>query len=117
MKTFHFRQSLPIPSYLIAIAVGNLASQDVGPRTRVWTEPERLKEAAFEFAETEAYVSTAEKLLTPYEWTRYDLLVLPGSFPYGGMEVRKLCVCVCVCEKRVDFSFHFFFCRIRQLRS
>lgn len=75
-----------IPSYLIALVVGPLVSKDISPRSRVWAEKEVVDRAAWEFDETEQYLSTAEALLTPYEWGRYDLLCLPSSFPYGGME-------------------------------
>jgi leukotriene-A4 hydrolase len=85
-KTFSFEQKVPIPSYLIAIVVGDLASKDIGPRSKVWTEREKLEAAAWEFANTEDYLKAAEELLTPYEWGRYDVLLLPSSFPYGGME-------------------------------
>lgn len=84
--TFHFRQQVPIPSYLIALVVGQLESREVGPRTKVWSEPSVVEAAAFEFANTEEFLRVAEDLLIPYQWGRYDLLVLPGSFPYGGME-------------------------------
>jgi leukotriene-A4 hydrolase len=84
--TFVFHQRVPIPSYLIAFVVGNLVSKDIGPRSKVWTEPEKAEAAAWEFANTEEYLKTAEELLTPYEWGRYDILMLPSSFPYGGME-------------------------------
>ncbi|GAN09171.1 leukotriene A4 hydrolase/aminopeptidase [Mucor ambiguus] len=85
-KTYHFSQKTTIPSYLIAIAVGNLVGKEIGPRSTVWCEPEMIEQAAWEFADTESFVATGEALLTPYEWGRYDLLVLPPSFPYGGME-------------------------------
>ncbi|KAI8073423.1 peptidase family M1-domain-containing protein [Gilbertella persicaria] len=85
-KTYHFRQNTTIPSYLIAIAVGNLVGREIGPRSTVWCEPEMIEQAAWEFSDTESFVATGEGLLTPYEWGRYDLLVLPPSFPYGGME-------------------------------
>lgn len=88
-KTYHFRQNTTIPSYLIAIAVGNLVGREIGPRSSVWCEPEMIDAAAWEFADTETFVATGEDLLTPYEWGRYDLLVLPPSFPYGGMEVSQ----------------------------
>jgi len=86
MRTFSFEQRVPIPSYLLALVIGDLVSRDVGPRSRVWTEREKADAAAWEFSETESYIKTAEEILTPYEWGRYDLLMLPGSFPYGGME-------------------------------
>ncbi|KAF9116751.1 Leukotriene A-4 hydrolase [Mortierella sp. AM989] len=84
--TFKFEQKQRIPSYLIALAVGNLEGREIGPRSTVWTEPEVLEAAAWEFVDTENFIRTGEELLTPYDWGRYDLLVLPASFPYGGME-------------------------------
>ncbi|KAK3835486.1 MAG: peptidase family M1-domain-containing protein [Linnemannia gamsii] len=84
--TFKFEQKQRIPSYLIALAVGNLEGREIGPRSTVWTEPEVLEAAAWEFVDTENFIKTGEALLTPYDWGRYDLLVLPASFPYGGME-------------------------------
>eukprot|EP01095_Lingulamoeba_sp_RSL-Kostka_P015053 TRINITY_DN67_c6_g1_i1.p1 TRINITY_DN67_c6_g1~~TRINITY_DN67_c6_g1_i1.p1 ORF type:complete len:627 (-),score=250.34 TRINITY_DN67_c6_g1_i1:151-2031(-) len=84
--TYIFEQCVPIPSYLIAFVIGNLEGREVGPRTTVWAEPEIVEKAAWEFSNTEEYITTAEELMIPYEWGRYDLLCLPGSFPYGGME-------------------------------
>jgi leukotriene-A4 hydrolase len=84
--SFCFEQKIPVPSYLIAIVVGDLAFADIGPRSRVWSEPGQLQAAASEFAETERFLQLGEELLTPYVWGRYDLLLLPPSFPYGGME-------------------------------
>ncbi|CAO3688041.1 unnamed protein product [Rhizopus stolonifer] len=86
LRTYNFEQLTSIPSYLIAIAVGNLVGREIGPRSTVWCEPEMVEQAAWEFSDTESFVATGEALLTPYEWGRYDLLVLPPSFPYGGME-------------------------------
>jgi leukotriene-A4 hydrolase len=83
---FSFEQKIPVPSYLIAIVVGDLAFADIGPRSRVWSEPGQLQAAANEFSETERFLQLGEELLTPYVWGRYDLLLLPPSFPYGGME-------------------------------
>ena len=87
---FFFRMSQPIPSYLIALAVGDLAFRPLGPRTGVWAEPSVLAKAAHEFADTEAMVKATEARFGPYRWGRYDLLVLPPSFPFGGMENPKL---------------------------
>ncbi|CAG4947645.1 unnamed protein product [Colias eurytheme] len=84
--TFKFRQPVPIPSYLLAIAVGVLESRKLGPRSHVWSEKEEIDRSAWEFANTEKYLQAAEKLCGPYQWSQYDLLVLPPSFPYGGME-------------------------------
>jgi leukotriene-A4 hydrolase len=76
----------PIPSYLFAFAVGALASHELGPRSRVWAEPALVEKAAWEFAEVDRMLTQAETLLGPYVWGRFDVLVLPPSFPYGGME-------------------------------
>ena len=76
----------PVAPYLIAIAVGDLAFRELGPRTGVWTEPAMLDKAAAELADTEKMVAAAEELYGPYQWGRYDMLVLPPSFPFGGME-------------------------------
>ncbi|XP_065121838.1 leukotriene A-4 hydrolase [Paramisgurnus dabryanus] len=83
---YRFRQPVPMPSYLIAIVVGALESREIGPRSKVWSEKEFVDLAAFEFSETEIMLKTAESLAGPYVWGRYDILVLPPSFPYGGME-------------------------------
>ncbi|CAG8625249.1 36576_t:CDS:10 [Racocetra persica] len=85
-KIYKFEQTIKIPSYLIALAVGNLVGKEIGPRSTVWTEPEVIESAASEFEDTEQFIAIGEQLLTPYEWKKYDLLVLPASFPYGGME-------------------------------
>lgn len=80
----------PIAPYLLALAVGDLASRDVGPRTAVFAEPSVLDRAAFEFADAERMMETAEGLFGPYDWDRFDVLVMPPSFPYGGMENPRL---------------------------
>ncbi|PRP81813.1 hypothetical protein PROFUN_10802 [Planoprotostelium fungivorum] len=86
LRTFFFIQKIPTSSYLIALGVGDLVSKDIGPRTRVWSEPSFVERGAYEFAETEEFIQVAEKHLGPYVWGRYDILLLPPSFPYGGME-------------------------------
>jgi len=88
--TFRFRMPQPIPSYLLALAVGDLEFQAIGPRTGVWAEPSVLAAAAWEFGDAEAMMTKAEALYGPYRWGRYDVLVLPPSFPYGGMENPRL---------------------------
>ncbi|MEU4606135.1 M1 family metallopeptidase [Kribbella sp. NPDC023972] len=80
----------PIPSYLLAIAAGDLVFEPIGERTGVWAEPEMAKRAATEFADTEEMMRVTEALFGPYRWGRYDLLVLPPSFPYGGMENPRM---------------------------
>jgi len=89
-RTFLFDMPQSIPTYLIALAVGDLSSHDISPRSRVWAEPATLDAAAHEFAEIEEMITTAEELFGPYEWDRYDMIVLPPSFPYGGMENPRL---------------------------
>src|SRR6478735_5084955 len=83
---FSFNMDKPVAPYLIAIAVGDLKFRSLGKRTGVWTEPSMLDAAAAELAYTENVVATAEKIFGPYRWGRYDMLVLPPSFPLGGME-------------------------------
>jgi len=83
---FSYKMPHSVAPYMIAIGVGDLAFKSLGPRTGVWTEPVMLDRAAAELADTEKMVEAAEKLYGPYRWGRYDLLVLPPAFPYGGME-------------------------------
>ena len=88
--TFRFTMPQPIPSYLLALAVGRLASRDLSPRARVWAEPETVDAAAWEFAGVEDMIVKAEGLFGTYPWDRYDMLVLPPSFPYGGIENPRM---------------------------
>ena len=83
---FLYHLDRPVPSYLVAIACGQLESRALSDRCAVWAEPDRLEEAAWEFADNETMVKAAEELYGPYLWERYDLLILPPAFPYGGME-------------------------------
>ena len=85
-RAFRFAMDKPVAPYLIALAAGDLAFRELGPRTGVWTEPSMLDAAARELADTEKMVEAAEALYGPYRWGRYDMIVLPPSFPYGGME-------------------------------
>ncbi|ABQ04583.1 hydrolase/aminopeptidase [Flavobacterium johnsoniae] len=87
---YTFKQDKAIPSYLMAIAVGDIEFQAIDNRTGVYAEPSMLKKSAWEFAELGKMVVAAEKLYGPYRWGRYDVLVLPPSFPYGGMENPNL---------------------------
>ncbi|WP_316934385.1 hydrolase/aminopeptidase [Hymenobacter sp. AT01-02] len=87
---YSFRMEQPIPAYLMALAVGDLEFQALSSRTGVYAEPVTLPTAANEFAELEEMVGTAEELYGPYRWQQYDLLVLPPSFPFGGMENPRL---------------------------
>ncbi|SEN49373.1 Aminopeptidase N [Luteibacter sp. UNCMF331Sha3.1] len=83
---FRFDQPHPIPSYLLAIAAGDIAVKETGPRSAVYAEPSVVGKAANESEDTEKLIETTEKLYGPYAWGRYDILVLPPSFPFGGME-------------------------------
>ena len=85
-----FTMPQPVPSYLLALAVGELEFRPLGPRSGVYAEPSVVEAAAWEFAEVEEMMAAAERLYGPYGWGRYDLLVLPPSFPFGGMENPRL---------------------------
>lgn len=87
---YAFTMREPIPSYLLAIAAGDLVFQPISKRSGVWAEPPVVAKAAAEFADTEAMIVAAEKLYGPYRWGRYDILLLPASFPFGGMENPRL---------------------------
>jgi leukotriene-A4 hydrolase len=85
-RRFEFRLTHAIPPYLIALAVGDLAIRPISARTAVVAEPSVVDRAAAEFADLEKMVAAAEALYGPYRWGRYDVLVMPPSFPFGGME-------------------------------
>lgn len=87
---YRFTMTQPIPSYLLAIAVGDLRFAALSERAGVYAEPPVLERAAAEFADTEAMIAATERLYGSYRWGRYDLLVLPPSFPLGGMENPRL---------------------------
>lgn len=89
-RCFTFKMPQPIPPYLLALAVGELEGRDLSERARVWAEPATVEQAAWEFAEVESFIQKAEALFGPYDWQRYDMLVLPPSFPYGGMENPRM---------------------------
>lgn len=81
-----FKQAVPIPAYLLAIALGDLVSLPLGPNSNVWAEEGVIKASAEEFSETSKMLKTASDICGPYVWKQYDLLVMPPSFPFGGME-------------------------------
>src|ERR1700722_5440718 len=88
MNTFYFEQNEAVPSYLIAIAVGDLAFHDISSRVRVWTETSMLERCRYEFEDAEKFLTTAEQLLGEYKWKRYDFLVLPPSFPCKLISIK-----------------------------
>ena len=83
---YHFEMKQAIPSYLIALSVGNINYVPISNKCGIYAEPELLTAAKNEFEDLPKMISVAEKLYGPYRWGKYDLLVLPYSFPYGGME-------------------------------
>lgn len=86
----HFSMEQPIPAYLIAIAVGDLEMDQISEHVAIYAEKEVIESAAYEFATTEDMITATEALYGKYRWGQYDLLVLPPSFPFGGMENPKL---------------------------
>jgi leukotriene-A4 hydrolase len=87
---YQFRMPQPIPSYLLALAVGDLAFKSLGSNSGVWAEKPMIDASAYELADTPKMIEAAEKLYGPYRWGQYDVLVLPPSFPFGGMENPRL---------------------------
>jgi leukotriene-A4 hydrolase len=85
-SVFRFALRQPVPPYLFALAVGDIAFRAIGSRTGVYAEPTVVERAATEFGEVDEMIAAAERLYGPYRWGRYDILVLPPSFPFGGME-------------------------------
>jgi len=84
--TYFYEQKIPIPSYLIALAAGAIEERVISDRTKVYAEKELVDLAAYEFEDTENFIQLAEAYTIPYEWGEYNLLILPSSFPFGGME-------------------------------
>lgn len=87
---YSFTMDQPIPSYLMALSVGDITFQSVGKHTGIYAEPGVIEKAVWEFADMENMLVEAEKLYGEYAWERYDLIVLPPSFPFGGMENPRL---------------------------
>ena len=83
---YRFKMDKPVAPYLIALAVGDIAFRPIGTITGIYAEPAVVEKAASEFKEVDQMIAAASKLYGPYRWGRYDILVLPPSFPYGGME-------------------------------
>ncbi|MTI32284.1 M1 family peptidase [Cytophagales bacterium RKSG123] len=87
---YRFVMPQPIPAYLMALSVGDLTFESLGDRSGVYAEKPVIKKAVYEFGEMENMLAAAEELYGPYQWGRYDLIVLPPSFPFGGMENPRL---------------------------
>lgn len=86
-SVYHFEQGVPIPSYLVSIASGEIVDAEIGPRSKVYSEPSFIDACKWEFEnDTEKFIRTAENIVFPYEWIDYDVLILPSSMPFGGME-------------------------------
>ncbi len=90
LTTYSFAMPQSIPPYLFAFAVGNITAKELGPRSTCYTEPEMMEKSAWEFAEVDKMLLAAEEIFGPYLWDRFDFLVMPPSFPYGGMENPRL---------------------------
>jgi aminopeptidase N len=88
--TYSFKMEQPIPAYLLALAAGNVEFREIGKRTGVYAIPELIDEAEYEFQEMDDMLKAAEDLYGKYAWGRYDLLILPPAFPFGGMENPRL---------------------------
>ncbi len=88
--TYTFQMNQPISSYLLALAVGDISYKPISQRAGIYAEPATIDKAAWEFADLEKMIAGAEELYGPYQWERYDVLVLPPSFPFGGMENPRL---------------------------
>lgn len=87
---YQFKMEQPIPSYLMSLAVGNLAFQAVGKETGVYAEPSFVTACAEELSDMQTMLEKAEQLYGKYQWGRYDVIVLPPSFPFGGMENPRI---------------------------
>lgn len=86
-KLYIYTQEIPIPSYLFALASGDIAQARICPRNVVATSPKELQAARWELEDsTERFIETIEAIVFPYQWKTYNVLILPPSFPYGGME-------------------------------
>jgi len=87
---YHFKMEIPVPAYLMALAVGDVQFKSIDERTGVYAEPGMITKARYEFEDVGKMVTAAEKLYGPYRWGRYDIIVLPPGFPIGGMENPRL---------------------------
>tara|TARA_B100000900_G_scaffold405556_1_gene415320 strand:+ start:1041 stop:2864 length:1824 start_codon:yes stop_codon:yes gene_type:complete len=87
---YKFKMNQAVPAYLMALGVGDLVFESLGEQSGVYAEPSVIKKASYEFSETQKMLEIAEKMYGEYAWDRYDMLVLPPSFPFGGMENPRL---------------------------
>ena len=90
---YHFKMEIPVPAYLMALAVGDITFKSIDARTGVYAEPGMIAASRYEFEDVGKMVTTAEHLYGPYRWGRYDMIVLPPGFPIGGMENPRLTFC------------------------
>ncbi|PQJ33194.1 aminopeptidase [Nonlabens arenilitoris] len=87
---YNFKMVQPIPAYLIALAVGDIEYKEISERTGVYAEKSMLAKVHEEFSDMEKMVVAAENLYGDYDWEQFDVIVLPPSFPFGGMENPRL---------------------------
>ena len=98
---YTFRQDVPIPSYLFAIASGELACATIGPRSTIWTSPHELLDCQWELArDMERIIQTGESIVYPYVWGTYNVLILPASFPFGGKQEKNIWLHFYRCRER-----------------
>jgi leukotriene-A4 hydrolase len=88
--SYHFEMKQAIPVYLIALTVGNLEYRKLGKDCGVYAEPELIRQAAWEFNDLRKMIVAAESIYGKYQWGQYDVVMLPYSFPFGGMENPRL---------------------------
>ncbi len=89
-SVYEFEMQQPIPSYLLALTIGDYEFKELGTNCGVYATPGKLQEAANEFVDLPKMIQAAEKLYGPYQWGRYDIVVMPAAFPFGGMENPRL---------------------------
>ncbi|NUM31359.1 MAG: M1 family metallopeptidase [Bacteroidetes bacterium] len=87
---YNFKMEQPVSSYLVALASGKLIFKPLGKNCGIYAEPSMIEKAAWEFADMQKMIDVASDLYGKYVWGRYDVLVLPPSFPFGGMENPRL---------------------------
>ena len=87
---YQFKMEQPIPSYLMALVCGDLVFKPIGERTGVYAEPSVIEAASYELADMQKMLESAEEMYGPYSWEQFDVVFLPPSFPFGGMENPRL---------------------------
>ena len=92
-RTFFYKQIIPVPNYLIALAAGNIEGRDISETITVYSEPEFLDNVFNELEDLPKILNYSISYMGEYEWGKYNVLVLPKSFPFSGMENPCLSFC------------------------